>query len=519
MNLENIAVGERPLLSVFSPAVSRGAANFQVFLSTYIDWMQESGRTHILVAAHDHCSLVEGARRLEKLGATKKEIPLNHFGQVTAEALEKELSPRSALLSLSWVSELTGVIQPIYDLATVCEEKGVRLHVDATGALGQIHFQFSDLGADFLTFEAGVLVAEGRTLSPLYFDEESPVASAKTEEEPGLFSLESLRLRDFFEERLTERAPDCQILFQNADRIASCSALAFPRVHGELLAATLSSQGIEATTGKGRLPKLLLACGVSPLVAYSAVSLNLKGRETEKEMIELCDTLLKSARAPKFPDQEEAARRGMHLFLGKAGSFEKGEHLTLYLLVDTSDGKIADCKWDCFGPSELSQATELATRKLIRRPYREAARLSASALSVSAFTNLVIDAAEEAADRAIEVLGSLREAPEKMVGVLETTEAALYPDWVTIPASEQRAIVEEVIASDVRPYIELDEGGIEILKIEQFQIQIRYAGACTSCYSATGATLEAINQILRQKIHPDLVVVPDLFNLAAGEGT
>jgi len=58
--------------------------------------------------------------------------------------------------------------------------------------------------------------------------------------------------------------------------------------------------------------------------------------------------------------------------------------------------------------------------------------------------------------------------------------------------------------------VELDAGGVEVVKVEENRVTIVYSGNCTSCYSATGATLEAIGNILRRKVYPDLMVIPDL---------
>ena len=63
----------------------------------------------------------------------------------------------------------------------------------------------------------------------------------------------------------------------------------------------------------------------------------------------------------------------------------------------------------------------------------------------------------------------------------------------------------------MRPYIALDAGGVEVLNlVDDHQVLIAYQGSCTSCYSAVGTTLSYIQQVLRNKVHPSLVVVPDI---------
>jgi NifU-like protein len=89
-----------------------------------------------------------------------------------------------------------------------------------------------------------------------------------------------------------------------------------------------------------------------------------------------------------------------------------------------------------------------------------------------------------------------------------------YPGWSELSQVKKLAVIEQVISQEVRPYIELDGGGVELVDlIEGREVIIAYQGNCTSCFSSTGATLSYIQQVLRAKISQDLVVVPDF-----GEG-
>ena len=73
------------------------------------------------------------------------------------------------------------------------------------------------------------------------------------------------------------------------------------------------------------------------------------------------------------------------------------------------------------------------------------------------------------------------------------------------------AVIEEVMDRDIRPYIALDGGGVTVLNlIGDKELSIAYQGSCTSCYSSIGTTLSYIQQVLRAKVHPDIVVVPEM---------
>jgi NifU-like protein len=88
-------------------------------------------------------------------------------------------------------------------------------------------------------------------------------------------------------------------------------------------------------------------------------------------------------------------------------------------------------------------------------------------------------------------------------------ESRPYPNWEELSNKQQITVIEEVIATDIRPYIELDAGGIEIVDLKGKDLFIAYKGNCTTCYSSIGSTLQAIQQILSAKIHPQIRVIPD----------
>jgi NifU-like protein len=97
------------------------------------------------------------------------------------------------------------------------------------------------------------------------------------------------------------------------------------------------------------------------------------------------------------------------------------------------------------------------------------------------------------------------------VDAQQLREGETFPNWTNLNIEQQIAVIEEVIANEIRPYIELDAGGIKIINlIGGLELVIAYEGSCTTCYSATGSTLNAIQQILRARVHPEMVVTPDI---------
>ncbi len=220
---------------------------------------------------------------------------------------------------------------------------------------------------------------------------------------------------------------------------------------------------------------------------------------------------------------EEASARQMRLIIGREGDVSLGNALCFYWLVDESDGVIVDVKYRVFGGSALIGAADAACELLLRKNYDQARRIGAELIDKqlrdkgdeSAFP-------EEASSHLNLVLSAIEDAVEKCAGIpfaevytapplsTEMAEGSVYPGWHELSIKQKIAVIEEVIANDIRPYIELDAGGVQVVNlIDDRELIIAYQGACTTCYSATGATLSAIQQILRAKVHPDLIVSPD----------
>lgn len=223
---------------------------------------------------------------------------------------------------------------------------------------------------------------------------------------------------------------------------------------------------------------------------------------------------------------EESTARDMRLVIGTAGRIEDGNIVKLYWLVDRDDGIIVDAKFQAFGQSALLGAAEVACDLMIGKNYDQAKRISTTLIDqqvrdrteVSAFPketaphlNLVLEAIELASEECMDIpLPNTYVAPPAPLDIGEILEGG-YPGWMEMPIKQKIAVIEEVLNRDIRPYIALDAGGVEVLNlIENTQLIIAYQGSCTSCYSSVGTTLSYIQQVLRAKVHPTLVVVPDL---------
>lgn len=235
---------------------------------------------------------------------------------------------------------------------------------------------------------------------------------------------------------------------------------------------------------------------------------------------------ISSPRNGGFFTAEESEARGMRLAIGAEGSIDEGNFIQLYWLVDKDDGIIVDVKFQVYGGSALIGAAEVASDLLIGKNYDQAKRINADLLDkqvrdspdVEAFPketylhlNLVLGAIENAAEKCTDIPFAISyTAPPVPTNMAEGTSGG-YPGWIDLPLKQKIAVIEEVLDRDVRPYIALDAGGVEVINlIQDKEVVIAYQGSCTSCYSSIGTTLSYIQQTLRSKVHPGLVVTPDI---------
>lgn len=237
----------------------------QVFWSIFMEVARKTGKTHIILSELEDAVSMQCAKRLEELGCTIKIAP-SRDGQIDCEALEKLISPRTALISATMAHGLTGVIQPIGHLVELAQKHKVLLHLDANYAVGKYPL---DLAADYVTFSgdlihsatpAGALfVKAGAPLTPLVlgsYPEVGAAAALAAAVQQGMFyldtmALETVRLRDLFESLV-----EGEVLFQDTLRLPNTSLIAFPRVHQEALLYFLSRKGVFASMGGKRSARL-----------------------------------------------------------------------------------------------------------------------------------------------------------------------------------------------------------------------------------------------------------------------
>lgn len=261
-------------------------------------------------------------------------LPVDHAGRVDLERAESLLTDHVGLLSIQWVNNETGVIQPLHALAHLCESRGILLHIDATQWVGKLPTNLSPtddellaaqtnpysgcIRCDYLTFSphkfhgpkgVGVLVtpAAARPRPQILGTQESGRRGG-TENVPGIagagvaaqqahhwLSDESHRraqqaLRDEFEQAVIQACPGSVVNSADAPRIWNTTNIAFPRLEAEAILLALSERGLCASAGaacsSGSLEPspVLLAMGIDPKLAHGSVRFSLSRFTTKAEI-------------------------------------------------------------------------------------------------------------------------------------------------------------------------------------------------------------------------------------------
>jgi cysteine desulfurase len=114
---------------------------------------------HIITVSTEHKAVLDTCKNLEKKGFEVTYLSVLRYGLIDLAELQKAIRPDTVLVSVMYVNNETGVIQPIKEIAKLAHEKGALFITDATQAVGKIEIDVNDLGIDLLCFSAHKMYA------------------------------------------------------------------------------------------------------------------------------------------------------------------------------------------------------------------------------------------------------------------------------------------------------------------------------------------------------------------------
>lgn len=111
-------------------------------------------KRHVVTTAVEHSANVKFCAHLKNMGFEITLLPVESDGSLDIHELEKSIRPDTALVSVMWANNETGVIFPIEEIAAICRSKHVLFHTDAVQAAGKLKVDVKDCGVDFLSLSA-----------------------------------------------------------------------------------------------------------------------------------------------------------------------------------------------------------------------------------------------------------------------------------------------------------------------------------------------------------------------------
>jgi cysteine desulfurase len=292
-------------------------SNNTVLQSVWYDLVRSGKRTEIVTTQVEHPAVSNTCRYLASLGARVISLPVNADGIVDAALLKKHIHPdRTALVSIMWANNETGLVFPIRELATLCRENGILFHTDAVQAVGKVPVDVQDAPVDFLSFSAhkfhgpkgagGLYVREGVKITPLLHGGEQMggrrggtvnvaflvamgLAMELAVENIAREQAEVRRLRDRLEDAILA-LEGTSVIGKRELRTPNTILASFKGVEGEAMIWDLNRQGVAASTGSACASESLepnptfVAMCIDSELAHTGVRLSLSRFTTEEEI-------------------------------------------------------------------------------------------------------------------------------------------------------------------------------------------------------------------------------------------
>lgn len=301
--------------------------NNTVLMGVYYDIIRNGNKKRIITTQVEHPAVTHTCRFLEELGVEVIYLPVNQDGIVDLDILKKHLDPdKTALVSIMWANNETGLIMPVKELAEYTRSKGVLFHTDAVQAIGKLKVDVKEIPADFLTFSAhkfhgpkgvgGLYIRKGLKLQPLLHGGEQMggkragtvnvafmVGMGLAMEMAGKnLEYENTGVRDL-RNKLEDSIltiPDTEVIGRRDIRTPNTILASFRGVEGEAMLWDLNKNGVAASTGSACASESLepnptfVAMQVSKDLAHTGIRFSLSRFTTEEEIAFAADVVKRS---------------------------------------------------------------------------------------------------------------------------------------------------------------------------------------------------------------------------------
>lgn len=271
----------------------------------------------ILTSSVEHMSVVNSCKYMTTRGFEAIFLPVDQYGFLSLDALEKELTDKTVLVTIVYANGEIGTIEPIKEISKIVHRKSVFLHVDATAACGQVSIDVKDEGIDLLTISSNdmygprgvgaLYVKEGIRLEPqLHGGGQERGLRSGTENVAGIVGFAKatdvakqemkaegerlIKLRDHFIEGLTKPIPYAFVNGHPNRRLPDNVSVRYSFIEGESMLLSLDLEGVSVSSGSACAAKtlepshVLLALGLKHEEAHGSLMFTLGRQNTVEDV-------------------------------------------------------------------------------------------------------------------------------------------------------------------------------------------------------------------------------------------
>lgn len=279
--------------------------------------LNKKRKNHIITSAIEHPAVLNTVRDLEKDGFEVTVLGVDEKGKISIDELKSSITEKTSLVSIMYVNNEIGVIEPIKEISKVLSTyEDILLHVDAVQAYGKINFKINDIGVDFLSVSSHKIhgpkgigfmyIKDTNKFSPLITGggQEFNLRPG-TENVPGIYGLgkaveilfkdidekiDSMKSkRDYLYKKISEGIEDIVVNSDIENGVCHVLNISFKEVKGEVLLHYLEGDNICVSTGSACSSKkkgshVLNAIGLSTEYIDGAVRFSVSDTTTFEEL-------------------------------------------------------------------------------------------------------------------------------------------------------------------------------------------------------------------------------------------
>ncbi|MGQ4648167.1 cysteine desulfurase NifS [Lyngbya aestuarii] len=276
----------------------------------------QPNKRHIITTKVEHPAVLNVCKRLEKQGYTVTYLSVNRLGQINLDELEAAITDETALVSVMYANNETGVVFPIESIGAIVKGRGALFHVDAVQVVGKLPLNMKNSTIDMLTL-SGHKIHAPKGIGALYVrrgvrfrglligGHQERGRRGGTENVAGIVALgqaaelarlhlkdvdRERQLRDRLEQGILNSVSDCFVNGDPVNRLPNTTNIGFKYIEGEAILLLLNKQGICASSGSacssGSLEPshVLRSMGLPYTVLHGSIRFSLSRYTTEAEI-------------------------------------------------------------------------------------------------------------------------------------------------------------------------------------------------------------------------------------------